>query len=121
MQTVNIESLPTLDVKTVIDIVGTCYHGDDLKKEFAQSGVYRIMSGSRGYLEEVELVSPLDAKTINLPSKEDVVKILADGDESEINEIKEYVDDYYGIEIEENYITFGFTEEEFDYYFKVQV
>jgi hypothetical protein len=121
MQTVNIESLPTLDVKTVIDIVGHHYYSDDLSKEFKQSGVYRIMSGSRAYLEEVEFIAPLDSKTIEIPSKEDAVRILSDGDDSEINELKEYVDEYYGFEIEKNFMTFGFTEEEFDYYFKVQV
>lgn len=120
MHSVNIESLPILDVKSVINIVGN-YYTDDLEKEFKESGVYRILSGSRGILEEVERVASLDAKTIDILTKQEVVKILFDGDESEIDELLEYVEEFYGFEIEEKFMTFGYTEEEFDYYFRVKV
>ena len=120
MHSVNIEILPILDVKSVINIVGN-YYADDLEKEFKESGVYRILSGSRGMLEEIEKVASLDAKTVDLPTREEVVKILFDGDESEIEELTEYVEEYYGYEIEEKFMTFGYTEEEFDYYFRVKV
>ena len=120
MHSVNIESLPILDVKSVINIVGN-YYTDDLEKEFKESGVYRILSGSRGILEEIEKVASLDAKTIDIPTREEVVKILFDGDESELEELTEYVEEYYGYEIEDKFMTFGYTEEEFDYYFRVSV
>lgn len=120
MHSVNIEILPILDVKSVINIVGN-YYTDDLEKEFKESGVYRILSGSRGMLEEIVRVSSLDAKTIDIPTREEVVKILFDGDESEIEELTEYVEEYYGYEIEDKFMTFGYTEEEFDYYFRVKV
>jgi hypothetical protein len=92
---------------------------DDVK----ESGIYRIMSGSRGILEEVELVGEVDATQLDVKDKFECIEfLLCDGYEyDEFDEVTEYVEDFYGVTVEEEYVQFGFTEEEFDWYFRIQL
>jgi hypothetical protein len=109
------------NVKTVtIAEVQEYTYGFDYTKEITKSGVYKIVSGSRGYIEEVEYLGDLDTKEIKLLTKQDCVEqLLCDEDDRE--ELTSYVDEFYGYEVEKDYVQFGFTEEEFDWYFKVTV
>ena len=92
---------------------------DDVK----ESGIYRIMSGSRGILEEVELVGEVNATQLDVLDKEECIELLcSDGyDSDEFDEMTEYVEDFYGVNVEHNLVQFGFTEEEFDFYFRIQL
>jgi len=89
---------------------------DDVK----ESGIYRIMSGSRGILEEVELVGEVNATQLDVLDKEECIELLTH-DEDDLAEITEYVEDFYGVNVEHNLVQFGFTEEEFDFYFRIQL
>ena len=92
---------------------------DDVK----ESGIYRLLSGSRGILDEVELVGEVDATQLDVLDKVECIELLcSDGyDSDEFDEMTEYVEDFYGVTVEEEYVQFGFTEEEFDWYFKIQL
>ena len=89
---------------------------DDVK----ESGIYRLLSGSRGILDEVEVVGEVDATQLEVLDKEECIEQLC-YDEDDLAEITEYVEDFYGVTVEEEYVQFGFTEEEFDWYFKIQL
>jgi hypothetical protein len=116
MTTLDITNIPTLTLKQVQEIT---YYELDITK----SGLYRIMSGSRGYLEEIEYIDSLEATKLKLPSKEQCMeRILFEGaDEEEIQLAEEVIEEFYFISVEKDRIEFGFTEEEFDYYFKIKV
>ena len=91
--------------------------------EINKSGIWRVLSGSRRCLDEIEYVGPLEQNTINLPSENECIDLLTYGgdDEEEVDRIAEYVEEFYGIMEEEDSVQFGYTEEEFDYYVKVKI
>lgn len=111
------------NVKTVTLAEVAEYTSEMLEKQITKSGVYRILSGSRGCIEEVEYIGDLDTKQIRLMTKLQCVEHLLndDANDDDRKETAEYVDEFYGFDVEEDYVQFGFTEEEFDWYFKVTV
>lgn len=107
---------------TIAEVIAYTYDAD-YTKDFTKSGVYRVMSGSRGEIEEVEYIGDLETKELKFMTKQECVDFLV-GDEASKAEREEttvYVDEMYGYGVEEDYVQFGFTEEEFDWYFKVVV
>jgi len=111
-----------LSVNEVSELVN-----DDVSNDIVESGVYRILSGSRGCIEEVVKVGELN-DDIEIMNEDECVEYMKEGwlnnsdDEDEKNELREYVDEFYMVdESNDNCFMFGYTEEEFDYYVKVKV
>ena len=104
---------------TIAEVIAYTYDAD-YTKDFTKSGVYRVMSGCRGEIEEVEYIGDLETKELKFMTKQECVDFLV-VDEDEREETTVYVDEMYGYGVEEDYVQFGFTEEEFDWYFKVVV
>jgi hypothetical protein len=113
---VDISNVKTVTIAEVMEYT----YGVDYTKDITKSGVYRILSGSRGCIEEVEYIGDLETKQIKLMTVEQCVDYIL-VDERERKETTEYVSEFYGYEVEKDYVQFGFTEEEFDWYFKVTV
>lgn len=89
-----------------------------------ESGVWRMLSGSRGYfVSEVELVGQIDATQLDVKDKIECIESLLDEGYSsdEFDETTEYVEDFYGYQVDEEFVQFGFTEEEFDWFFRIQL
>jgi len=114
-----IKDLPVFTPNTIPDIVG--FDWKDLSKDIKVSGVYRVLSGSRGCLEEVEFIGDLNTETIYVPSKEDVLASFYGDSEEEMEENREYVEEWYLLDEECGCISFSYTEEENDTYFKVEI
>ena len=79
-------------------------------------GLYRIMSGSRGIIEEIEKVEEIDIPTVD--------QLVADwvDEDTTAEEGREYIEEFYMVEADEyneGVLLFGFTEEEYDIYLKV--
>lgn len=117
----NISYLPVLDLDGVA--AATNYNKDELASEINKSGVWRVMSGSRGYLDEIEYIGPLTMTTVKIPSKEECFEMLSDEDatDEEKESTQEYIEEFYGICEQEESVQFSYTEEEFDYYVKVKI
>lgn len=119
MMKIEMKKYKVLSVNEVSELVN-----DDVSGDIVESGVYRILSGSRGVIEEVVKVGELN-DDVEVMSEEECFESLKDGwcsDESEYDDLREYVNEFYMVnEDDENSLIFGFTEEEFDYYVKVKV
>ena len=121
MMKIDMKKFKVLSVKEVSELVN-----DDVSGDIEKSGVYRILSGSRGCIDEVEYVGELNSE-IELMEESECVEYMKEGwlnnvnDDEEVNELKEYVDEFYMVdESNDNCLMFGFTEEEFDYYVNVK-
>ena len=119
MMKIEMKKFKVLSVKEVSELVNC-----DMSEDIVESGVYRILSGSRGCIDEVEKVGELN-DDVEVMDENECFESLKDGwcnDESEYDELKEYVDEFYMVDdSDEKCFMFGFTEEEFDYYVKVKV
>ncbi len=79
--------------------------------DFNQPGIYHVLVGSRGEIEEFEFLG--DAKSVDFQTKEE---LLADAeDEFE----RDMIEEFYGIGIEEDHINFGYTEEGYDVFLRI--
>ena len=95
-------------------------------EEFTKPGLYRVSMGPRGIVEHIEVVGS-SVDSLDLPTLDEVIESNPDFFEDEDGEsgsavAKMYFEDFYMIvEDAENagVLNFGFTEEEFDYYFMV--
>jgi len=98
------------------------YGSDKYLEEFTKPGLYCVRSGSRGIIEQVELLGS-SVDSFNVPSLEEAKQsFVEDATEEEIEAANEYVDEFYMVVEDAEYpgvLNFGFTEEEFDYFFMV--
>ena len=113
---VDISNVKTVTIAEVIAYT----RNDYLAKAITKSGVYRVLSGCRGEIEEVQYIGDLETKQLKLMTEQECVDFLV-VDEEEREEVTAYVNEMYGYGVEEEFVQFGFTEEEFDWYFKVVV
>ena len=116
----NISYLPVLDMDMVSKVVG--YDKESLS-EINKSGVWRVMSGSRGYLDEIEYIGPLEMESVAIPSEKECFEMLVseDATEEEIEDTAEYIEEFYGIVEQNEMVMFSYTEEEYDMYVKVKI
>lgn len=116
MMKIEMKKYKVLSVNEVSELVN-----DDVSGDIVESGVYRILSGSRGVIEEVVKVGELN-DDVEVMSESECVESLLGGWGDDEEELSEYVNEwYYCDESEEDCLRFSFTEEEFDYYVKVKV
>ena len=116
MMKIEMKKYKVLSVNEVSELVN-----DDVSGDIVESGVYRILSGSRGVIEEVVKVGELN-DDVEVMSESECVESLMGGWGDDESELSEYVNEwYYCDESEEDCLRFSFTEEEFDYYVKVKV
>ena len=92
--------------------------------EHTDSGVYRILFGSRGGIEEVERLGSLeDVSYVDIPTVREITDqmVLEADDDDNASYVQEYVDEFYHIEkdIYTGELMFTYTEEEYDVYVKV--
>lgn len=116
----NVAYLPVLNLDKVSEVTG--YDKESLS-EINKSGVWRVMSGSRGYLEEIEYIGSLDMTAVEIPSEKECFEMLVniDATEEEIEDTAQYIEEFYGIVEQNEAVMFSYTEEEYDIYVKVQI
>jgi len=116
----NVSYLPVLDMDKVSEVTG--YDKASLS-EINKSGIWRVMSGSRGYLDEIEYIGPLEMESVAIPSEEECFGMLvaSDATEEEIEDTAMYVEEFYGIVEQNETVMFSYTEEEYDMYVKVKI
>ena len=78
--------------------------------DFVEPGTYHILIGSRGEIEEFEFMG--DVNEIQVESLEE---ILAQNDPAD----HEYFEEFYGVNVEDDHVNFGFTEEGYDVWLKI--
>lgn len=116
MMKIDMNKYKVLSVNEVSELVN-----DDMSGDIIESGVYRILSGSRGVIEECEKVGELN-DDIEIMNEDECVESMLGGWGDDKEELREYVDEFYMVdESNDNCFMFGYTEEEFDYYVKVKV
>ena len=89
-------------------------------ENFAVPGLYRVLFGSRGFIEIIERVGD-DADALDVVSKEEAAAELTDGDEG--CSMREYVEEYYFAREDAEtggVLNFGYTEEDVDFYILVK-
>ena len=90
------------------------------KEEFTKPGIYRVLSGSRGMIEEVVL----QEGKLEIMTKEEAIQSIIDDDmdEEEIQDAKNYVEEWYNIDIDPEFsgaLIYGYTEEDYDTFVQV--
>jgi hypothetical protein len=83
--------------------------GNDI---FVQKGVYRVLIGSRNMMEEYEFLG--DLETVDIPTVDELVLDYSDED-------RDLIEEFYNIDVDlaYNFISFSYTEEECEYWVKV--
>ena len=116
---IDITDMPVLDgdcKNDAIEVLRSFEHTD--------SGVYRILFGSRGGIEEVERLGSLeDVSYVDIPTVREITDqmVLEADDDEDASDVQEYVDEFYHIEkdLYTGELMFTYTEEECDVYVKV--
>jgi len=116
---IDITDMPVLDgdcKNDAIEVLRSFEHKD--------SGVYRILFGSRGGIEEVERLGSLeDVSYVDIPTVREITDqmVLEADDDENASYVQEYVDEFYHIEkdLYTGELMFTYTEEECDVYVKV--
>ena len=90
------------------------------RSHFVKSGIYRVLSGSRGMIEEVVL----QEGKLEILTKEEATQGMIDDDmdEEEIQGAKDYIEEWYNIDIDPEFsgaLIFGYTEEDYDTFVQV--
>ena len=94
------------------------------KEEFTKPGIYRVLSGSRGMIEEVVL----QEGKLEILTKEEAIQDMIDDDmpggmtEEEIQDAKNYVEEWYNIQVDPEFsgsLIYGYTEEDYDTFVQV--
>ena len=91
-------------------------------ENFTKSGIYRVLKGSRGMIEEIIL----QEDKLDILTKEEAIRAMSKDveDKEEIQEIKDYVDEFYIIQEDPEFsgaLNFSYTEEEMDIFVKVAI
>ena len=81
------------------------------EEDFAEPGTYHILIGSRGEIESFEFLGEVD--TIEVRSLEEIQASASD------QETRDYYEEFYGINVEDDHVNFGFTEEGYDVWLKI--
>ena len=79
--------------------------------DFCESGTYHIVIGSRGEIESFEFLG--DVNMIQIPTLEEIQASESD------EEARAYYEEFYGINVEDDHVNFGFTEEGYDVWLKI--
>jgi hypothetical protein len=116
---IDITDMPVLDgdcKNDAIEVLRSFEHTD--------SGVYRILFGSRGGIEEVERLGSLeDVSYVDIPTVREItdLMVLEADDDDDASYVQESVDEFYHIEkdLATGELMFTYTEEECDVYVKV--
>lgn len=111
MITINVADLPILTAEQA------AFEADGDASEFAQPGLYRILIGSRGIVDEVTFIG--NDSTFQIPTLDEVVEEYAEvwGLEDAADE---YFEEFYGYSIDAaRGLEFGFTEEDYELYVRV--
>lgn len=115
----NLRKLPILTLEEVEKETGW-----DLKEEVIQSGTWRLMAGSRGYFEESERIGDLDCASVTVPSRKecwDILGVNEQDDPKNRHSIRQGVTEFYGAINVGSSVQFGYTDEEQDCYYKIEV
>lgn len=105
MITVDLNQIPAMTAEDASILTGV--DADD----FNQSGIYHVLIGSRGEIEEFEFFG--DIKSVEFPTLEELQAETEDEDEREL------FAEFYGIGVEEDHINFGYTEEGYDVFLRI--
>lgn len=85
--------------------------------EFAQAGVYHVLIGSRGEIDEIDFLG--DVTEVQVPTIEELASWYDARDDEDRAEYAEMLEEFYGLQIEEDHVNFGYTEEGYDVWVKV--
>lgn len=91
-------------------------------ENFTKSGIYRVLKGSRGMIEEIIL----QEDKLDILTKEEAIRAMSKDveDKEDLQDIKDYVDEFYIIQEDPEFygaLNFSYTEEEMDIFVKVAV
>lgn len=107
MFTINVSDLPVLTPEDAEYETGIEAY------EFAEAGLYRVLIGSRGEIEEFQFMG--DVSTFDLPTLEEVDSQLKEEWGADHDDVEEF----YGHELTERGYEFGYTEEGYDVYIRI--
>ena len=91
-------------------------------ENFTKSGIYRVLQGSRGMIEEVVLQD----ENLEILTREEAINAVtnADPDDEDIEDAKDLIDEFYYIGIDPEFsgaLNFTYTDEACDVFVKVAV
>ncbi len=110
MINVDLNQIPAITAKEAA-ILARCE-----EKDFNKPGVYRILSGSRGMVEDFEFLG--NVTEIQIPTLEEAIAQFGSYGDDE-DEVRDMVEEFYGLQIEEDHVNFGYTEEEYEIWVKI--
>lgn len=107
MFTINVAALPILTPEDAEYETGVEAY------EFAEPGLYRVLIGSRGEIDELEFMG--NVSTFNLPTLEEVKVQLQEEWGMDVDDVEEF----YAHELTERGYEFGYTEEGYDVFIRI--
>lgn len=116
MKNINISNLKVVPFSELEDVIGLEL-GED---EIPESGTYWIINEGCGYYEVVDKIGELDLATIQVMNKGEAVRELYTPGVDSLRETRENVRDFYFIEQLSDQVKFGYTEQGYDVYIKIQ-
>ena len=111
MINVSLNQIPAITAEDAYILTGAA------AEDFNQAGIYHVLIGSRGEIEEFEFLG--DAKSVAFQTKEELVAEYEAIDDEDRQEYAEMIEEFYGIGIEEDHINFGYTEEGYDVFLRI--
>lgn len=111
MINVDLNQIPTITAFEAEMLVGVP------AEDFAQPGTYHILVGSRGEIDDFEYLG--ETSEIQVPTIDEIVQECKDNGDTELDEAREYFEEFYGLMIEEDHVNFGYTEEGYDVWLKI--
>lgn len=86
------------------------------EEDFAEPGTYHVVIGSRGVVESFEFLGEVD--TIEVPTVEELIND-SDIDDEDRGSFEEMLEEFYGVNVEDDHVNFAFTEEGYDVWLKI--
>lgn len=86
-------------------------------EKFSTPGVYHVLIGSRSVIEDFEFLGDID--TIEIPTIDELIADYGDIDDEERGYYTQLLEEFYGVNVEDDHVNFAYTEEGYDVWLKI--
>ncbi|CAB4143388.1 hypothetical protein UFOVP447_135 [uncultured Caudovirales phage] len=113
MTKINLSDIATLTAEDAAILTGCSF------EDFAKPGVYHVLVGSRGWIEFCDYLG--DVNEIEIATKEELIASYNEVafDDKDREDYAAMIEEFYGINVEDDHVNFAYTEEDYDVWLKI--